>query len=134
MSLEDNGAEGSRGLLWTGRVMSWLPGLLLLLDGVMKIVKPEQIVKATVEVGIPESVIRPLGIVLAACSVLYLIPRTAVLGAILLTGYLGGAVETHVRLEDSWFNILMPVMFATLLWGGLVLRNQRMRSLLPLVR
>jgi hypothetical protein len=67
-------------------------------------------------------------------AVLYLIPRTAVLGAILLTGYLGGAVETHVRLEDGPVQMLIPVLFAVLLWGGLVLRNQRVRSLLPLVR
>jgi hypothetical protein len=134
MALEDDRESGSRGLLWTGRVMSWLPGLLLLVDGVMKIVKPEAVVKATVEVGIPESVILPVGVALAVSAVLYLIPRTAVLGAILLTGYLGGAVETHVRLEDGPVQMLIPVLFAVLLWGGLVLRNQRVRSLLPLVR
>ena len=134
MSLEDGGAAGSRGVLWAGRVMSWLPGLMLLLDGVMKIVRPEQVVKATVDAGIPKTAILPLGIALTASAVLYLIPRTAVLGAILLTGYLGGAVKTHVWKEDAWVQILIPVLFATLLWGGLVLRNGRVRSLLPLVR
>jgi hypothetical protein len=134
MALEDGEAAGSRGVLWAGRVLSWLPGLMLLFDGVMKIVRPEAVVKATVEVGIPESVILPVGVALVVSAVLYLIPRTAVLGALLLTGYLGGAVETHVRLEDGLVKILIPALFAVLLWGGLVLRNQRVRSLLPLVR
>jgi hypothetical protein len=134
MPLEDGSPSYSRGLLWTGRVMSWLPGLLMVVDGVMKIAKPEPVVTQTVKIGIPESVIVPLGVVVTACAVLYLFPKTAVLGAILLTAYLGGAVETHVRLGDSWFNILFPVLFATLLWGGLVLRNQRVRSLLPVVQ
>ena len=114
--------------------MSWIPGLMMVMDGVMKIVKPKQVVDATTQIGIPESVILPLGVVVTACAILYLIPKTAVLGAILLTGYLGGAVETHVRLEDGWFEILFPALFAALLWGGLVLRNSRMRSLLPVVR
>jgi hypothetical protein len=133
MALEDGGA-GSRGVLWAGRVMSWAPGLMLLLDGVMKIVRPEQVVQATVEAGIPKNAILPLGLALSASAVLYLIPRTAVLGASLLTGYLGGAVKTHVRREDGLVQMLIPVLFAVLLWGGLVLRNQRVRSLLPLVQ
>ena len=118
--------------LWAGRIMSALPALFLFVDGAMKLVKPEVVVKATVELGYAEAVILPLGVVLLACTILYLIPRTAVLGAILLTGYLGGAVATHVHAGQGPFEILFPVVFGTLLWGGLVLRDDRLRTLLPL--
>jgi hypothetical protein len=124
-------APASKKLLWAGRVLGGLPALFLLFDGLMKLVKPEPVVKATVELGYPESVILGLGIVLLACTVLYLIPRTAVLGAILLTGYLGGAVATHVRVEEGLFPIAFPVVFGALLWGGLYLRDERLRSLIP---
>ncbi len=122
----------SKKRLWAGRIMSALPALFLLVDGAMKLVKPEPVVKATVELGYAESVILPLGVVLLACTILYLIPRTAVLGAILLTGYLGGAVATHVRAGQGLFEILFPVVFGALLWGGLVLRDDRLRTLIPL--
>src|SRR5215471_4494231 len=122
----------SKGALWAGRIMSALPALFLLVDGVMKLVKPEVVVKTTVELGYAESVILPLGVVLLGCTILYLIPQTAVLGAILLTGYLGGAVATHVHAGHGWFEILFPVVFGALLWGGLVLRDGRLRALLPL--
>ena len=115
--------------LWAGRILSALPVLFLLLDGVMKIVKPAFVVEATVQLGYPESVIVALGVILIACTILYLIPRTAVLGAILLTGYLGGAVATHVRVGGPLFSILMPVILGAMLWGGLYLRDERVRSL-----
>jgi hypothetical protein len=121
----------SKGRLWTGRVMSILPALFLLVDGVMKLVKPAFVVETTVQLGYDERVILPLGIVLLVCTVVYLVPRTAVLGAILLTGYLGGAVATHVHHGDGLFEILFPVIFGALLWGGLVLRDDRLRSLVP---
>ena len=105
--------------------------LFLLMDSVMKLMKPAFVVQATVELGYPESVIVGLGIVLLTCTVLYLIPRTAVLGAILLTGYLGGAVATHVRIGDPLFShTLFPIYVAVLLWGGLVLRDRRLRALI----
>ena len=121
----------SKGRLWAGRIMSWLPALFLLVDGVMKLFKPAVVVEATVKLGYSESVIVPLGIVLTICTILYLIPRTAVLGAILLTGYLGGAVATHVRVGEGWFSILFPVVFGILLWGGLYLRDTRLPKLIP---
>src|SRR5205823_411948 len=119
-------------ILWTGRIMSAIPALFLLADGVAKLFKPEPVVEATVRLGYPEGVILGLGIVLIACTVLSLIPRTAVLGAILLTGYLGGAVATHVRVGEGLFPVLFPVIVGTLLWGGLALRDARLRALLPL--
>jgi hypothetical protein len=124
----------SKGIIWAGRVMSALPALFLLMDGVMKLVRPDVVVKTTVQLGYPESVILGLGIVLLACTVLYLIPRMSVLGAILLTGYLGGAVASHVRVEDGAFPVLFPVLLGALLWGGLVLRDGQLRALLPMRR
>jgi hypothetical protein len=121
----------STGALWTGRVISALPALFLLFDAAMKLVKPAFVVEATAALGYSESVIVPLGVVLLACTILYLIPQTAVLGAILLTGYLGGAVATHVHHGDGPFEIVFPVLFGVLLWGGLVLRDTRLRALVP---
>lgn len=123
----------SKKTLWVGRIMSGLPALFLLFDGVMKLVKPAPVVEATVRLGYPESVIFGLGIVLLASTVLYLLPRTSVLGAILLSGYLGGAVATHVRVGDL-FSVVFPVLFGVLLWGGLCLRDDRLRALLLLGR
>src|SRR5262249_19765305 len=132
MPLETQSTAVSKGTFWTGWVLSALPALFLLVDGAMKLVKPEIVVKTTVELGYAETVILPLGVVLLVCTILYLIPRTAVLGAILLTGYLGGAVATHVRAGQGPFEILFPVVVGALLWGGLVLRDVRLRALLPL--
>jgi formate-dependent nitrite reductase membrane component NrfD len=117
---------------WTGRVLSALPALFLLFDGVMKLAKPEPVVEATVRLGFSEDVIVSLGIILLAFTILYLIPWTAVLGAILLTGYLGGAVATHVRAGEGPFPVLFPVVFGVALWGGLYLRDARLRALVPL--
>ena len=113
---------------WAGIIISALPALFLLFDGVMKLAKPPFVVGSTVQLGYPESVIIPLGIVLTACTIVYVIPRTAVLGAILLTGYLGGAVATHVRAGGSLFKILFPVVMGALAWGGLSLRDERLRE------
>jgi hypothetical protein len=124
-------SNSRRGLVWTGRVLSALPALFLLVDGVMKLFKPPFVVEPTVAMGFSESNIVPLGIVLTVCTLLYMIPPTAVLGAILLTGYLGGAVATHVLLGHGWFEILFPTIFGALLWAGLGLRDGRLRALLP---
>jgi len=121
----------SKWLRMAGMVVGGLPALFLLFGGVMNLVKPAFVVEGTVALGYPESVIIPLGVVVLVCAVLYLIPQTAVLGAILLTGYLGGAVATHVRAEEGWFSILFPVLFGALLWGGLYLRDRRLRALVP---
>ena len=120
--------------LWAGRIMSALAGLFLLIDGIMKLIKPPIVVETTIKLGYPESVILGLGGVLLACTILYLIPRTAVLGDILLTGYLGGAIATHVRVGDAFFSIIFPLILGAMLWGGLYLRNERLRSLVPVAR
>jgi hypothetical protein len=132
MSSDPQTISESKAMLWTGRVLSALPALFLVFDGAMKLVQPEPVVKATVGLGYPVSVLTGLGIVLLTCTLLYLLPRTAVLGAILLTGYLGGAVASHVRVGEGWFPTLFPAIFGALLWGGLYLRDSRLRQLLPL--
>ncbi len=125
-------AATSKAMLWTGWIVGGLPALFLLVDAVMKLAKPAEVVKGTVELGYSEGVLVPLGAVLLASTFLYLIPRTAVLGAILLTGYLGGAVDAHVRAGHELFWVLFPTFFGAALWGGLVLRDARLRALLPL--
>jgi DoxX-like family len=117
---------------WAGRLISALPALLLLMDGVMKLVKPAIVVETTVQLGYPERVILGLGIVLITCTLLYMIPISSVLGAILLTGYLGGAVATHIRVGDGLFPIVFPFAVGVLIWLGLYLRDERLRSLIPL--
>lgn len=118
---------------WTGYVITVLPCLFLLVDGVMKLFKPEVVVQATTRLGYNESTIVPIGILLVICTLLYLLPVTSVLGAILLTGYLGGAVATQVRAGEGAFPIVFPVVFGVLLWGGLYLRDPRLRNLIPLL-
>jgi hypothetical protein len=132
MTQGNRSAPFAKTMLWAGRIVSALPALFLLVDGVMKLVKPVPVVEATVQLGYPESVIVGLGIVLLACTVVYLVPRTSILGAILLTGYLGGAVATHVRVGDGLFPIFFPVILGVLVWGGLFLRDNRLRALIPL--
>jgi DoxX-like family len=125
-----NGHRISNLQLWTGRIMSGLAALFLLWDGVMKLLKPAFVVKATRDLGYPESDIVGIGVVLLACTLLYLIPRTSALGAVLLTGYLGGAIASQVRAEASWFNVVFAFVFACLVWGGVWLREVRVRDLL----
>jgi hypothetical protein len=118
---------------WTGRILTGIIVLFMLFDGVTKLIKVPQVVAASAKLGYSESLIGGLGAVLLACTVLYVIPRTSVLGAILLTGYLGGAVECQVRLVGAFaFPVIFPVAFAILMWGGLYLRDERLRALIPL--
>jgi hypothetical protein len=134
MNSDSQPARPSNAALWTGRILSALVGLFLLFDGVAKLFKPEWVVKPTVKLGYNESVIIPLGIALTVSTLLYLIPRTSVLGAILLTGYLGGAVDANVHAGQGAFGILLPAMFGALVWLGILLRNTRLRAVLPLTQ
>ena len=116
---------------WSGRVLSAIPVLFLLFDATIKFLHPPMVIEGTKQMGWPVSTIVPLGIVLTVCVILYVIPRTAVLGAILLTGYLGGAVSAHVRIGDPLFShVLFPIYVAVFLWAGLWLRNRRLREAL----
>jgi hypothetical protein len=134
MGLEPQTPTVSAAARWTGRILGGLAAAFLLFDGAMKLAKPDFVVEGTTKYGYAEAVLVPLGIVLIASTLLYLIPRTAVLGAILLTGYLGGAVDCHVRAGEGAFNVLFPVVFGAILWGGLYLRDVRVRALVPVRR
>jgi hypothetical protein len=126
-------ADPSRKQIITGRVLTTLAVLFLLFDAIGKLMRPAAVIEGTTQLGWPASVILPLGIIQVVCLLLYLYPRTSVLGAILWTGYLGGAVATHVRIGNPLFShILFPTYIAALLWGGLWLRDRRLRTLLPL--
>jgi hypothetical protein len=133
MSVDNAGARGSKKSLWAGRILSGLVVLFLIPDGIIKFIKPAPVLEAFAHVGWPVSLANTLGILLLTCAATYLFPRTSVLGAILLTGYLGGAVATHLRVGDPLFShILFPTYLGVLLWLGLYLRDERLRVLIPL--
>ena len=126
-------APASRGKLWTGRILSALGVAFMLFDATIHIMKPAPVVTGFAQLGFPLSAAVPLSIIEFVCIALYLIPRTSVLGAILLTGYLGGAIAIQVRIGAPLFSTtLFPVYIALLLWGGLYFRDERVRALIPL--
>jgi hypothetical protein len=120
---------------WMRRVgwgMSGLMILFMMFDGLSKLALERHVVEATAEIGYPASSIQPIGVIGLLCAIMYAIPRTSILGAILLTGYLGGAVASKLRIEDPLFgSVLFGVYFGILVWGGLYLRDARLRALLP---
>lgn len=118
------------GMVRTGRAISAIVALFLALDGVGKVLQWAVHVEGTTKLGYPAHSVRWIGLALVLSTLLYVLPRTAILGAILLTGYLGGAVATQVRADDPWF--LFPVLFGVLVWGGLYLRDPQVRALVPL--
>jgi hypothetical protein len=121
----------SKSRLWTGRILTTLAVAFIVVDGVMKLFKPPFVVKATLELGYPESSIVGIGVLLLVCTLIHLIPRTSILGAVLLTGYLGGAVASNVRIGNPLFShVLFPVYVAAMVWGGLYLRDPRLRDLI----
>jgi len=125
--------QTSNAALWIGRVMSSLVIAFMLLDGAMKLVPLDVVVTTSEQMGIPGSLARTLGILGLICTVLYAIPRTSIIGAILLTGYLGGAIASHLRLGDPIFtHTLFGLYLGLLAWGGLYLRDDRLRALIPL--
>jgi hypothetical protein len=124
-------SQPSKKMLWSGRILSGLAVLFLLFDATVKVLQLPPALQGTAQLGYPASVVFPLGILQLVCLVVYLIPRTAVLGAILWTGYLGGAIATHVRVGNPLFShLLFPVYVAALLWAGLWLRDERVRAVL----
>ena len=125
----------SRSQLWTGRILSTLAVLFLLFDAVLKVLRPPMAVEGTKQLGYSADLILPLGILQIILLIFYVFPRTSVFGAILWTGYLGGAVATHVRVGNPLFtHVLFPIYVALFLWGGLWLREQRLRALIPFRR
>jgi hypothetical protein len=125
----------SKKRIWIGRIISGCAVAFLLIDAVIHILNIPVVAAALSDLGYPRTIGPVLGWIMVVCLVLYVIPRTATLGAVLATGYLGGAVATHVRVEDPLFtHILFPVYIGLLLWYGLYLRNQRVAALLPFHR
>lgn len=118
-------------LFWLGWVLSILPAAMLIMSGVMKILQPPAALEGFAHLGWERKLALPLAVLELGCTLVFLFPRTAVLGAILLTGYLGGATATHVRVGDPF---LIPVLLGVVLWAGLYLREPRLRALIPLRR
>jgi hypothetical protein len=129
MQPSGRGTGISRGSLWAGRVFSALIFLFMLFDGGIKVLRLAPAVEGTTKLGYPASLVVPIGLVALVCTLLYAIPRTSILGAILLTGYLGGATATQVRLQDPWF--FFPVAIGVLVWVGPFLADERLRALVP---
>jgi hypothetical protein len=124
--------QPTKAQLWTGRVLSTLAILFLAFDSTLKLLRLPMVAEASAKLGYQAHTIFPIGVVLLVCVILYAIPQTSVLGAILLTGYLGGAVATHTRVGDPLFShILFPTYVGAVLWLGLYLREPRLRALVP---
>lgn len=132
--MDASGREISNRQIWTGRIVSAVPVLFLLMDGGMKLFKPSFVVKATTDLGFPESTIVGIGVVLLLSVVLHLVPRTSFLGAVLITAYLGGAIASKVRVGAPTFDFIFALIVAVLLWGGFWLRDRAVRAVFPLVR
>ena len=115
---------------WTARILSGFASAFLLFDGAAKLFKPAPVVEAMTRLGYPESTIVGVGALLLACTVLYIVPRTAVLGAVLLSAYLGAAVATNLGVGGPMFPIIFPILFGIVVWTGLYLRDARVRSML----
>ena len=115
-------------MLWAGRVISALAVLFLIFDGVIKVIQASPAMEATTRLGYAGNLVFGIGVLELACVILYVIPQTSVLGAILLTGYLGGATATHMRIDDPFF---MPIVLGVVIWLGVFLRDRRLWSLIP---
>jgi len=132
MSLVTHDAPISSKRLWAGRIVSALPALLLLFSGLMKLLKVSAVIEGMAHYGYPERLILCIGVLEVGCTIIYLIPRTAILGAILMTAYLGGATATNVRVGDPSF--IGPVLAGIFVWAGLYLRDGRLSGLIPVRR
>ena len=122
-------ATSTKGL-WAGRIITGFVALFLFFDAIVKVLKLPMAVDPTVQLGYPAGLVFPIGFTELVCIAAYLFPRTSVLGAILLSGYLGGATATQVRVEDPWF--CFPVIVGALVWAGLFFRNTKVRAMVPL--
>ena len=126
-------ASPSKRAIWAGRIISGFITVFMIFDGVIHILKPAPVVEAFAKLNFPLRFAIPLAVIELFCLLLYAIPRTAILGAILLTGYYGGAVAIQLPTGNSLFGeILFPVYFGILLWAGIYLRDERLRALIPL--
>ena len=132
--MEQSQSTESKGMLWTGRILSGLVVLFMLFDGISKLMKPQVVVDESAKLDITGGTLTILGVTLIVSTLLYAFKRTSVLGAILLTGYLGGAVCANVCFQKPVCNICFAIAFGVLAWGGIFLRDQRIRDLMPIVK
>jgi hypothetical protein len=129
--LSNVAASNSKTLIWVGRTVSTLVVLFCAFDGIMKVIKEPHVISASSELGFSTNAMVLIGVLMLACTVLYAIPRTTILGAVLLTGYLGGAVVSNLRVGHPVFECTFPVIFGALAWGGIFVREPRVRELIP---
>jgi hypothetical protein len=135
MNAKGHAAATSTKAIWAGRILSGLVVVFLLFDGTIKLIPLDIVVETSAKLGIPASLARTLGVLTLVSTILYAFPRTAMLGAILLTGYLGGAIATHLRVGSPLFShVLFGAYLGLMIWGGLFLRDARLRALIPLRR
>jgi hypothetical protein len=132
MQLSPQAGNDSKGMLWTGRVISGLMALFFVFDGAGHLMKPAPVVEAFARLGYPLSASVGIGLLALVCTAIYVTPRTSVLGAILLTGYLGGAAATHLRAGSSLFEMMFPVILGVLVWVGIFVRDAQLRRLIPM--
>src|SRR5579862_3135978 len=128
----NTGVSTAKWQLWTGRVLTGLSVLFMLLDAAGKFMRPVQVVEACQRLGLPVSLSPTLGVLLTVSTLLYAIPRSAVLGAVLLTGYMGGATAIHLRAGSTLFEMVFPVLFGIVFWAGIYLRDSRLREVFPI--
>lgn len=130
MQAVDQNARISRKVLWAGYVLSALPVLILSFSSALKLMRVPSVIQAFVQYGYPASLVPVIGILEICCAIVYVIPRTSILGAVLMTGLLGGAIESNVRTGSAMFSV--PLILGLLAWGGLYLREPRLHLLIPL--
>jgi len=124
-------APVSNGRLWAGRIISALAVLFLIFDAVTKLMKVGPVMQTFARLGYPQGLATVIGTILLVCVAIYAIPLTSILGAVLLTGYLGGAVDANLRAGDPLFETIFPILFGILVWAGVFLRDNRLRALIP---
>ena len=135
MSVTTDLEAPSKGRLWTGRILSGIAIVFLLFDAVIHLIKPAPVVTAFGQLGYPISASVPIAIIEFVCIAFYIVPRTSILGAVLLTGYLGGAIAAQLRIGAPLFStLLFPIYVAFLVWGGLYLRDPIVRTIIPIRR
>jgi hypothetical protein len=123
-------SEGTPRRVWTGRVLGTIPILFMLVDAGIKLAKTKPVTDGFAQMGYPVSLAQTIGVIALVCTAIYAIPRTSELGAVLLTGYLGGAISTQLRIQAPVFPTLFPLVIAAFIWGGLFLRDERLLPLL----
>ena len=132
MHSEIEATTSSKPLLWTGRILSILAVLFMLFDAAGHLIKPIPVVQAFAQLGIPLHLAVTLGVIQLICIILYVIPQTALLGAVLVTGYLGGAISIHMRAGNPLFECIFPILIGILFWAGLLLRDPYLRAVFPI--